>query len=507
MRTFFLFLLLAGATCFTLVFAFSAREGYLTDVLTVLPPPLGIHGAKVGENHAASATDAALSPQSASVSTTLISWWQKFRCAIDFLVPGATPAYCLKENVPAPVVSPEPTFEPPLVLEPSSSPEPSFSPSFSPPPSSNGEGSPTYVTQNPTYYNTYTTTGGVSQSYVDALFTNLQNQLYGLALHESLQTDRIFDSIRRSNSNSNSNSSGSSGSSGTLTSLDASGGTTGLSFTGGPITSSGTLTLSGTLATTNGGTGTSSPPSQGQLLLGNATGGYDLVATSSLGVTSTEWSTNGNNIFNNNVGNVGIGTTSPFATLSIAGTANQTNPLLAMATTPTAEPFFTIASSTGFNLMGGVTQPTHAGKILNGVGGAALLSAQSVFVSGNYAYIASAAGTLEIVDISDPKNPVHKGSLANGVGGAALETPQSVFVSGNYAYVASRDSNALEIVDISNPSAPVHKGSLANGVGGAALSGPQSVFVSGNYAYVASQFNNALEIVDISNPSAPVHKG
>lgn len=42
---------------------------------------------------------------------------------------------------------------------------------------------------------------------------------------------------------------------GTVTSVDASGGTTGLSFSGGPITTSGTLTLGGTLALANGGTG------------------------------------------------------------------------------------------------------------------------------------------------------------------------------------------------------------------------------------------------------------
>jgi hypothetical protein len=43
--------------------------------------------------------------------------------------------------------------------------------------------------------------------------------------------------------------------SGTVASVDASGGTTGLSFTGGPVTGLGTLTLAGTLAVTNGGTG------------------------------------------------------------------------------------------------------------------------------------------------------------------------------------------------------------------------------------------------------------
>jgi hypothetical protein len=45
---------------------------------------------------------------------------------------------------------------------------------------------------------------------------------------------------------------------GTVTSVDASGGTTGLSFSGGPITTSGTLTLAGTLITSNGGTGLNS---------------------------------------------------------------------------------------------------------------------------------------------------------------------------------------------------------------------------------------------------------
>lgn len=45
---------------------------------------------------------------------------------------------------------------------------------------------------------------------------------------------------------------------GTVTSVDVSGGTTGLTASGGPITSSGTITLAGTLAVANGGTGITS---------------------------------------------------------------------------------------------------------------------------------------------------------------------------------------------------------------------------------------------------------
>jgi len=52
---------------------------------------------------------------------------------------------------------------------------------------------------------------------------------------------------------------GSGGGGGTVTSIDVSGGTTGLTTSGGPVTTAGTITLAGTLAVANGGTGTSTP--------------------------------------------------------------------------------------------------------------------------------------------------------------------------------------------------------------------------------------------------------
>ena len=61
------------------------------------------------------------------------------------------------------------------------------------------------------------------------------------------------------------------GSGGTVTSIDVSGGTTGLTTSGGPITGTGTITLAGTLDVDNGGTGQTSY-TDGQLLIGNSTG-------------------------------------------------------------------------------------------------------------------------------------------------------------------------------------------------------------------------------------------
>lgn len=59
---------------------------------------------------------------------------------------------------------------------------------------------------------------------------------------------------------------------GTVTSVAASGGTTGLSFTGSPITTSGTLTLTGTLGIANGGTGQTTAQNARNALLPTQTG-------------------------------------------------------------------------------------------------------------------------------------------------------------------------------------------------------------------------------------------
>jgi hypothetical protein len=57
-----------------------------------------------------------------------------------------------------------------------------------------------------------------------------------------------------------------------VTSVDVNGGTTGLTFTGGPVTSTGNITMSGVLGVSAGGTGSNATPTNGQLLIGNGTG-------------------------------------------------------------------------------------------------------------------------------------------------------------------------------------------------------------------------------------------
>lgn len=77
------------------------------------------------------------------------------------------------------------------------------------------------------------------------------------------------------------------GGTGTVTSVAASGGTTGLTFSGSPITTSGTLTLAGTLAVANGGTGLTSTPANGALDIGNGSGFTRTTLTAGSGVSIT----------------------------------------------------------------------------------------------------------------------------------------------------------------------------------------------------------------------------
>jgi hypothetical protein len=57
---------------------------------------------------------------------------------------------------------------------------------------------------------------------------------------------------------------------GSVTSVGVSGGTTGLTTSGGPITGSGTITFAGTLAVANGGTGVTTSTGTGAVVLGTA---------------------------------------------------------------------------------------------------------------------------------------------------------------------------------------------------------------------------------------------
>ncbi|RLB27384.1 MAG: hypothetical protein DRG87_11575, partial [Deltaproteobacteria bacterium] len=132
-----------------------------------------------------------------------------------------------------------------------------------------------------------------------------------------------------------------------------------------------------------------------------------------------------------------------------------------------------------------------------------------VQVSDGYAYVLSDLGdfqnpilSLEVIDISDPENPAGVGYF--GTQGSLRD----LYVSGDYAYVVWEGTNpigqqqgGLKIIDISNPEDPAKASYTGTGMGA------QGVYVSGNYAYVADGGWSGLLIFDVSNPENPNNIG
>ncbi len=138
--------------------------------------------------------------------------------------------------------------------------------------------------------------------------------------------------------------------------------------------------------------------------------------------------------------------------------------------------------------------PTQVGKYsTTGSGGL------GVWVVGTTAYVSRGAnsGTAEfqILNVSNPASPTLVGSL--GRNNALSE----VYVSGNYAYLATNSTTTqLVVVNIATPSAPTVAGTLK--LGAAATT---TLMGYGNTLFVGS--GTTLYSVNVATPTAPVQLG
>ncbi len=201
---------------------------------------------------------------------------------------------------------------------------------------------------------------------------------------------------------------GTGGGGGSVTLVDVSGGTTGLTFSGGPITTSGTLTMSGTLAVANGGTGRTTLSG---MLKGNGTAGVVTAvvgtdyAAAPTGTAAQLLANNGSGGFTNVV--VGTGLAYSGGTLSSTSSGGTVTSVQISGGT------------SGLNFSGGPITTTGtitlSGRLAVANGGTGVATLIGIVKgNGSAAFSAAVAGT----DYAAPPNGTTSQLLANnGAGG------------------------------------------------------------------------------------------
>lgn len=125
-------------------------------------------------------------------------------------------------------------------------------------------------------------------------------------------------------------------------------------------------------------------------------------------------------------------------------------------------------------------------------------------VVGDYCYVASYFDdAITVFDISDVGNGniTHKCALTGGGAPNYLNGAAGVYVSGQWAYVASSVDDALTVFDVAQVgSGTITHKTYISGVGSPNyLETARRVIVSGDYAYVTAYDDDALTVFDISD--------
>lgn len=117
----------------------------------------------------------------------------------------------------------------------------------------------------------------------------------------------------------------------------------------------------------------------------------------------------------------------------------------------------------------------------------------SLFVSGNYAYLANGWGGLRIINIENPSQPYEMGRYT-------LPTRcEDVYVRDTLAFTsfqAVSEGGGLVVLNVSNPSNPIFVSRIDVG------SNSFTLAVNNNYAYLTTLYPTAVNIIDISRPES-----
>jgi len=230
---------------------------------------------------------------------------------------------------------------------------------------------------------------------------------------------------------------------GTVTSVAVSGGTTGLTTSGGPITTTGTITLAGTLAVASGGTGTATPSLVAGTNITSITGSWPnqtINASGGSGTVTSVAATGGTGI---SVSGSPITTS---GTLTITNTAPDQTVALTQGGTTTITgtyPNFTISSADQF--VGTVTSVTGTSPVVSSGGTTPAISLASGYGDTLNPYASKTANFVLAAPNGSAGVPTFRAVVAADIptlnqsttgSAATLTTGRTIEVTGDLAYTS-----------------------------------------------------------------------